>query len=124
VSRPRILPCKGCEDGLAKLGPSQLYVSRRWPGGARGVFTYRCAAHRHTDLNAITLADFNRLPEVSLADLEGAGHDTEALLADFTQGAYPEEVARDLFDAGLAPGHARDLLAAGVDAGELAKASR
>ena len=119
ASWPRILPCKGCEDGLAKLGPSQLYVCRRWPGGTRGVFSYRCAGCRHTNrekLNTITAQEFQLLPPAKLADLEQAGHDTASLLQDYDLGgAFGEDHARDLFDAGLSPSQARDLVAAGFD---------
>lgn len=123
MSRPRILPCRGCEDGLAKLGPSQLYVCRRWPGGARGLFTYTCAGCRRSNaekLNSITSGEFHRLPERTLEQLEALGHETAPLVADFAMGgAFPDELARGLFNAGLAPAHARDLHAAGLDAEEL-----
>jgi hypothetical protein len=101
VSLPGVaaLPARLVKPQL-KAGPppGRPYLLGRAP--SKFPFAVYCAAcHRTTRLTAV---DWNRLPELSVGQLEAMG-ELEPLLKDLRGDGLDEREARDLFDRGWSP---------------------
>lgn len=94
----RILPCPNCRSGQATLPGGSPYTLGRPPDGA-GII-YKCARCKRKPPR-LTAVEFNRLPALSLADLEAAG--------------VSGLVTNDLAGQGFRIEHLEQLEGAGID---------
>jgi hypothetical protein len=108
----KILPClaerspgaSACNDGLARLADGSVYWMESFPNGDGRAYRYQCAGCKRT--TTLTVAEFVRLPDATVEELQGHGV-LDHLLQDMLGQELHEDpdVARDraldLFRAGF-----------------------